>query len=146
MKPTNCFGPPSRRSRIAPRYSATSTDYAQWLYQRAAGSYALRVKRQSTQTWQEQEPDISATLSTGGKMVRILAVNVRLEGFSSRVAKGSMTVIKDRDAAGTGEVMNPRDDPGRVVPHAVAFEPQGIPFGVTFAPFALTVLEISLSQ
>ncbi len=131
------------------------TYYSQQLYQRAARSFPLRIKRESPSPWQDQQPDLSATLSADEKMLRIYAVNtttaplavsIQLEGFSSRFAKGTATVLADREAAGTGEVMNTRDDARRITPKTTSLDTTGGRLQTQFAPLALTVLELPLTQ
>ncbi len=134
---------------LAPTY------HAQQLYQRAAGSWPLRINRPNAQPWPDQTLDLSAALSDDGKTLRLYAVNTatdstvvtfRMEGFTSRVAKASQTVLKDREDTGSSEVMNSRDDPIRIAPQAGALDVPGSEFPVTFVPLSLTVLELSLDR
>ena len=131
---------------LAPTY------YAQQFYQRAAGSWPLRINRPTAQPWPDQALDLSATISDDGKTLRIYAVNtvatptatvLRLEGFPSRIASASQTVLKDREDTGTAEVMNSRDDALRITPQAGALDVPGTEFPVTFAPSSLTLLELA---
>ena len=134
---------------LAPTY------YAQQLYQRAAGSFPLRITRPSSQPRHEQQPDLSAALAADGTVVRIYAVNatsepvtaaIAFEGFSTRPAKAVMTVLTDRDGAATAEIMNTRDNPGRIVPQSTSTDVAGDPLRITFAPFSLTLLESEFAQ
>ena len=74
-----------------------------------------------------QEPDLSVTLSEDGKTLRIYGVNSTAEArelrfhlldFPAALKGGTALVLKDREAAGTPEVMNSRDDPERIAPVA----------------------------
>jgi alpha-L-arabinofuranosidase len=129
------------------------TYYSQQLYQRAAGSYPLRLKRSTSLPWHLQEPDLSATLSEDGKVLRIYGVNstaeerqlhFRLTDFPSEVQGGTVYVLKDRDEAGTPEVMNSRNDAERIVSSKQPAVLRGKDFDYSFPPFSLTLLELEL--
>jgi alpha-N-arabinofuranosidase len=129
------------------------TYYSQKLYTRSAGSYPLRVERTASFPWYVQEPDLSATLSEDGNTLRIYSVNSTAEirelkfhlvGFPRAVKGGTAYVLRDRDAAGTPEVMNSRDDPGRITSVASPVPASGRDFDYAFAPFTLTLLELEL--
>jgi len=53
-------------------------------------------------------------------------------------------ILRDREAAGTPEVMNSRDDPGRITPVASPLAAGGRDFDYAFAPFTVTLLELEL--
>ena len=134
---------------LAPTY------YAQQLYQRAAGSWPLRLDRPTAQPWPDQSLDLGATLSEDGKTLRLYAVNTavapaavsfRMEKFPSRVAKASLTVLKDREDTGTAEAMNSRDDPLRIALQTSVLDLSGAEFSVAFAPLSLTMLELTLDK
>jgi hypothetical protein len=134
---------------LAPTY------YSQQLYTRAAGSYPLRVERANSLPWHLQEPDLSATLSEDGKTLRIYSVNSTAEtrqlrfhlvDFPGRTKGGTVYVLGDREAAGTPEVMNSRDDPSRITPVANPVTARGKDFDYPFAPFTLTLLELELGE
>jgi alpha-N-arabinofuranosidase len=134
---------------LAPTY------YVQQLYQRAAGSWPLHINRPTAQPWPDQTLDLSAALGEDGKTLRLYAVNTaadsikatfHMEGFPSRIAKASQTILKDREDTGTAEVMNSRDDPLRIGPKTDALEVSGAEFPVTFTPLSLTLLELSLDK
>ncbi len=134
---------------LAPTY------HTQQLYQRAAGSWPLRINRSSENPRPDQAPDISATVSEDGRTLRLYAVNaaanpaavtIRTEGFPSRFAKVSQTILKDREDTGTAEVMNSRDDPLRIAPQTSLPEVLSPDFPVTFAPLSLTLLEMTLDK
>ncbi len=130
------------------------TYYSQKLYQLAAGSYALKISRTSGMPWQFEEPDLSATLSSDGKTLRVFAVNstaqaekaqFHLDGFSSPVAGGTVTVLKDREKALDSEAMNTANDPNRITTSSEATDLKGRAFGFSFEPFSVTMLELKLS-
>jgi alpha-N-arabinofuranosidase len=132
---------------LAPTY------YSQRLYTRAAGSYPLRVERGASLPWHLQEPDLSATLSEDGKMLRIYGVNstaearqlkFRLVDFPASVKGGTTFILKDREAAGTPEVMNSRDDPNRITSVSSPVTASGRDFDYAFEPFTVTLLELEL--
>ena len=132
---------------LAPTY------YSQKLYTRAAGSYPLRVERTTMLPWHLQEPDLSVTLSEDGKTLRIYGVNSTAEArqlkfhlvdFPASMKSGTVYVLRDRDAAGTPEVMNSRDDPNRITPVTSPVTASGKDFDYAFAPFTVTLLELDL--
>ncbi len=134
---------------LAPTY------YSQKLYTRAAGSYPLRIERTTSLPWYLQEPDLSATLSEDGKSLRIYTVNstgetrqlkFHLVDFPGALRGGSAYVLRDRDAAGTPEVMNSRDDPERIAPVTTPVTANGKDFDYAFAPFTVTLLELELGE
>jgi alpha-L-arabinofuranosidase len=129
------------------------TYYSQMLYQRAAGTYPLQIDRSSKDSWDLAEPDLSATLSPDGKMLRIYAVNstakaekvrFHLDGFSSSVVGGKMTVLSDRQNALDSEVMNSHNDPERITTASRQTDLKGDEFSFSFAPFSVTALELIL--
>lgn len=131
------------------------TYYAEQLYGRAAGSYPLRVERKSELSWYMQEPDISATLSDDGAMLRVYAVNSTenalpvhfiLDGFGPGIRKGSTFVVQDRDKRLDSEVMNSRDDSGRVNMTVQPAELRGSDFSFSFEAYSLTLLELQMSS
>lgn len=130
------------------------TYYAQELYARAAGSYPLRLERSSPLPWQLQEPDLSATLGSNGKTLRLYAVNstpqaisteFRLEGFSTAAKGAAVYTLEDRDGGLTSEVMNSRDNPRRVALSVGKAALRGRVFEFTFKPFTVTLLELELA-
>ncbi len=134
---------------LAPTY------YAQQLYQRAAGSWPLRINRPTAQPWPGQNLDLSAALSDDGRTLRLYAVNTatdstaatfRMEAFPSHIVKVSQTVLRDRENTGTAEVMNSRDDASRIIPLADMLELSGTEIPVSFAPLSLTLLEVTLDK
>jgi alpha-N-arabinofuranosidase len=132
---------------LAPTY------YSQKLYARAAGSYPLRVERSTSLPWHLQEPDLSVTLSEDGKTLRIYGVNSTAEArqlkfhlvdFPASLKGGTVCILRDREAAGTPEVMNSRDDPSRITPVTSSVSANGTDFDYAFAPFTVTLLELDL--
>ena len=127
--------------------------YSQQLYQRAAGTFPLRIKHSSDVVWELQEPDLSATLSADGKVLRIFAVNstdqpeqvqFHMDAFSSSAAGGQVTTLKDREEALDSEAMNSQNDPERITTSSKATDLRGKKFGFSFSPFSVTLLELKL--
>ena len=129
------------------------TYYSQKLYQRAAGTYPLQVDRSSKVSWEIGEPDLSATLSPDAKTLRIYSVNstataetvqFHLDGFSSSVTGGEITVLKDRQNALDSEAMNSHNDPQRITTSSQTANLKGRRFSFRFVPFSVTMLELKL--
>jgi alpha-L-arabinofuranosidase len=127
--------------------------HAQVLYQRAAGTYPLKIDRSSKVPWELQDPDLSATLSPDGKTLRIYAVNstvenektnFHLDGFSSIAAGGEAMILKDQGNALDSEAMNSQNDPDRITTSSQGVRLQGSEFSFSFAPFSVTLLELKL--
>ncbi|MGD0733412.1 MAG: alpha-L-arabinofuranosidase C-terminal domain-containing protein [Terracidiphilus sp.] len=127
--------------------------YTQKLYQRAAGTYPIEIDDFTKTSWELREPDLSATVSSDGKVLRIFAVNstaepekrrFRLEGFSSSVAGGEVAVLKDRENALDSEAMNSQNDPERITVASHTTDLNGSHFQFEFAPFTVTLLELRL--
>lgn len=125
--------------------------YSQKLYQRAAGTYPIEIDRSTRVSWELQEPDLSATLSSDGKVLRIFAVNstaepekvhFHLDGFSSAVAGGEIAVLKDRENALDSEAMNSENDPERIATASDTTDLNGSEFPFSFEPFTVTMLEL----
>ncbi|MGA2076655.1 MAG: alpha-L-arabinofuranosidase C-terminal domain-containing protein [Terriglobia bacterium] len=134
---------------LAPTY------YSQKMYTRSAGSFPLRIERTTSLPWYLEEPDLSVTLSENGNELRIYSVNstaetkqlrFHLTDFPAGVKGGTAYVLKDRDAAGTPEVMNSRDDPRRIAPVTSPVALGGRDFDYAFEPFAVTLLELELAD
>jgi alpha-L-arabinofuranosidase len=127
--------------------------YTQELYAKAGGTFPLRVDNSSHLAWQLQEPDLTASLSPDGNILRIYAVNsttdpisvrFNLKGFSQAVSGGTIYAVEDHRHAGTSEVMNSRDDPDRI---SLITRPAGVRgkrFDFVFHPFTVTLLELRL--
>lgn len=131
----------------------TPTYYSQCLYQRAAGSFPLRIVRASPLPLQLREPDLSATLDRGGKVLRIYAVNstasersivFHLQGFATPAGQVRVFTLGDRARASDSEVMNTHDDPNRVSVASTRIVARGSKFDCAFEPFTVTLLEIEL--
>jgi len=129
------------------------TYYAQQLYQRAAGSYPVRISRSSSLPAQLQEPDLSVTLSADGKTLRIYGVNstairrkvgFRLQDSLAPVDKGMAFVLADSRPAADSEAMNTHDDPNRVSVTSRKIAVSGRQFEYSLEPYALTLLELHL--
>src|SRR5208282_5289325 len=117
------------------------------------GSYPLRIERDTSIPWYLQEPDLSVTLSEDSKTLRIYGVNSTAEArqlsfhladFPASVEGGTAYILRDRDAAGTPEVMNSRDDPDRICPVTSPVTATGKGFDYEFAPFTVTLVELGL--
>jgi alpha-N-arabinofuranosidase len=125
--------------------------YTQELYAKAGGTFPLRVDNSSHLAWQLQEPDLTASLSPDGKILRIYGVNsttgpisVRfdLNGFSQAVSGGTIYAVEDHRHAGTSEVMNSRDDPDRISLTSRPAQVNGRRFDFEFRPLTITLLEL----
>ena len=126
--------------------------YAQKLYQRAAGTYPLKIEHSSKTAWELDDPDLSATLSPDGKTLRIFAVNstaesekvnFHLDGLSA-AAGGEAAVLKDRNNALDSEAMNSENDVERITTSSQAVKLKGSEFPFSFSPYSVTLLELKL--
>jgi alpha-L-arabinofuranosidase len=136
---------------LAPTY------HAQRLYARAAGSFPVRLERIAAASarlpWPMAEPDLSAVLSSDGHTLRVYGVNstkkplsvtTALTGFGTGVVKGEAQVLKDAEGSLTPEVLNTRDEPGRVRVFRQPAPLQGSNLELAFEPFSLTLYELEL--
>jgi alpha-L-arabinofuranosidase len=135
-------------------YKIPSYD-TQGLYQRAAGSFPLRVERSSALSFYLREPDLDATLSADGKTLRIYGVNSTPDPRSVKFALPSslgpvvaadVFVVADSYSVADSEAMNSRDDPHRVALQRKKADVRGSKFEYRFAPFAVTLLELKLGD
>ncbi len=133
----------------------TPTYYSQILYQRAAGSFPLKLERTGPQSLYLKEPDLDATVSPDGKNLRIYAVNSTAETRKVRfhvnpelgsVRAGQVFVLGDREQNADSEAMNTRDDPNRVGVKASRANASGAAFEYAFAPFTVTLLELPMGK
>jgi alpha-L-arabinofuranosidase len=129
--------------------------YAQLLYQRAAGSYSLRVDRSSSLSFYLREPDLDATISGDGKTLRVYAVNstpdLRDVKFTlpvnlGRVQSAKVFVLGDSNPVPDSEAMNLPDQRHRVAVQNRTTELSGREFSYRFDPFSVTLLEIQLAE
>ena len=137
-----------------PGYLFEIPDYfAQVLYQRAAGSYALKLQRNSTLSFYLAEPDLNANLSPDGKALRIYGVNstpdthkvkFQLASGIGSVEAGELFVLGDSRRRPDTEAMNLPDQPKRVSLTTKNFGNHGTAFEHDFPPFTLTLLELQL--
>lgn len=127
--------------------------YAQGLYQRAAGSFPLRICRSSTLAFYLREPDLDATITPDGRTLRIYAVNSTAEMRRTKFAlnpslgtvlNGEARVLADDEAIPDPEAMNSRDEPHRVDLKTQKTSLSGSEFDYGFAPFSVTLLELEL--
>ncbi len=127
--------------------------YAQGLYQRAAGSFPLRINRSNNLSFYLREPDLDATLTPDGKTLRIYAVNstpetrkVKLhfpESLGS-VQSAGVFVLNDSNPIADSEAMNLRDQPHRVGVNGQETNLSGSEIDYGFTPFSVTLLELKL--
>jgi len=139
-----------------PGYLYKIPDYfAQLLYQRAAGSYALKLTRNGTLPFYLQEPDLNANLSADGRMLRIYSVNstplirkvkFRLSSNIGVARSGEELVLGDTDQIPDSEAMNTPDHPNRISLRARKLNVSGLSFEHEFAPFTVTLLEFQLRR
>lgn len=131
----------------------TPTYYSQILYQRAAGSFPLRIERAGSLSFYLREPDLDATLSADGKTLRIYAVNstgetrkvdFHLNPELGSVRAGQAYVLGDSEPIADSEAMNSRDEPNRVGVKTQKASASGPAFEYGFAPFTVTLLELDL--
>src|ERR1700722_1645717 len=130
------------------------TYYTEQLYSRAAGSYPLRLERDGGLAWHMAEPDLSATVSADGKVLRIYGVNstggsipVRFHLMDySAASEVTGYVLQDRENRGDSEAMNTPYDRDRVSVatkpgSATGSEPQFV-----YEPYTVTLLELKLKS
>ncbi len=129
----------------------SSAYYAQEMYARAADSFPLHIERSSPLPWDQQEPDLSASVSADGRKLRIYAINSTLNSIRQsfqldglKAAGGVVLVLEDHAHAGTAEVMNSRDDPERISLTSQPTEIRGTRFEFTCRPLTITLLELDL--
>ena len=132
----------------------TPAYYSQVLYQRAAGSFSLKLDRDGSPSTYLQEPDLDATLSPDGQMLRIYAVNstadsrkvtFQLDSQLGTVYGNRGSVLKDLSLNSDSEAMNSRDQPGRVGVEVQRTQIHGSEFQWEFVPFSVTLLELNLA-
>src|SRR5262249_55570186 len=120
---------------------------------RAAGTFPLRIDRSNPLDSNLAEPDLSATLDPGGKLLRIYAVNstasqralrFHLKGLASLASGARTFTLRDRDRVNDSEVMNSRDDPERVSVRLARIPTSGSWVYYVFEPFTVTLLELDL--
>jgi alpha-N-arabinofuranosidase len=131
----------------------TPAYYSQSLYQRAAGSFPLKIDRSSSPSFYLQEPDLDATLSSDGGTLRVYAVNstpaprrveFHLNSSLPPVQTGESFVLGDTDPNPDSEAMNSHDQPSRVAVTTTKVTISGQQFEYEFAPFTVTLLELQL--
>jgi len=138
-----------------PGYLYTIPSYsAQVLYQRAAGTYPLRVDRGNSLEFYLREPDLDATVSQDRKTLRIYGVNstarehkvaINLPRSLGRVQSAEEFVIGDRNAVPDSEAMNSPDDANRISTQAKKIAASGYEFEYRFRPYSITLLEVQLA-
>jgi len=130
---------------LAPTY------YSQQLYQRAAGSFPLRIERTSSPEGYLREPDLSATAGPDGTL-RIFAVNstnnarpveFQLAPRIGDVTGGTVFVLHDTLNPADSEAMNSHDQPHRVAVTETRARGRGRRFQFSFEPYSVTLIELS---
>jgi hypothetical protein len=125
------------------------------LYQRAAGTFPLKVIRQGELANYLREPDLSATMSADGSTLRIYAVNsttwprklrIHLKNFAGTAGVGRILTLGDTQQAGDSEAMNTHDDPKRLAISKTSVAINGSSIGYTFEPLTVTLLECDLRK
>jgi alpha-L-arabinofuranosidase len=126
----------------------------QGLYQRAAGSYPLALQHGSSLSIYLRDPDLDATLSPDGRVLRVYGVNSTPDELKVRFAIpdsfGSIQaaeafVVADSNPVPDSEAMNTRDDQHRVSLQRRKIGLSGRRFEYGFAPFSVTLLELDLA-
>ncbi len=127
--------------------------YGQGLYQRAAGTFPLKIERSGPLSFYLKEPDLDATVGPDGKTLRIYAVNSTAEtrpvrfhlnpGLGS-VQGGQAYVVGDSEPTADSEAMNSHDEPHRIGVKTEKTSLSGSDFKYEFAPFTVTLLELEL--
>ena len=127
--------------------------YAQGLYQRAAGSFPLKIGRAGSLSFYLQEPDLDATLSPDGKTLRIYSVNSTSETRKVKfhlnpslgpVQTAEAYVLGNNDPTPDSEAGNSHDEPDNVGVKTQKANVSGPEFEYGFAPFTVTLLELEL--
>ena len=94
-------------------------------------------------------------MSADGKTLRIYAVNAtaesrkvafHLDPLLGSVRGGEVFVLGDGNPHADSEAMNSRDEPKRVAVRALNANFSGSEFAYSFAPFAVTLLELELRE
>lgn len=131
----------------------TPAYYSQILYQKAAGSFSLKIASDGSPSTYLQEPDLDAALSADGKILRIYAINstadLRKISFHLDAQLGSVSasrgsVLKDLSQNSDSEAMNSRGQPDRVGIEVQQSHIHGSEFEWDFVPFSVTLLELNL--
>jgi len=131
----------------------TPTYYSQRLYQRAAGSYPIEIQRPNSLNGYLAEPDLGATLTNDGKILRIYAVNstpdertvrFQLDQQLGQILSGERFVLKDTAMKPDSEAMNTRDAANRVSLVSGPAKVSGKAFVAICPPFSVTLLELKL--
>ncbi|MFN7994124.1 MAG: hypothetical protein U0Q18_11005 [Bryobacteraceae bacterium] len=131
------------------------TYYAEELYGRAAGSFAVRVERDSRLPWQLQQPDVSAALSADGLLLRVYAVNstaqtirpvLVLADGEAGAERAEVFVLKNREGRPDTEAMNSPSDREAISVERRSVAATGKRLPVTLAPYSLTLLEVGIRR
>ena len=129
------------------RLFKTPTYYAQQLYATRGGRRPLKIESSLPANL---APDVSATLSAGGEVVTLFAVNdsladitrpVDLSAFGGKGQDVRVWTLADRRRAGEPDVANSFADPERVVSTASKFAASSPRFAYRFPALSLTVMQ-----
>lgn len=132
----------------------TPAYYSQILYQKAAGSFSLKIDTDGAPSTYLQEPDLDAALSPDGKILRIYAVNstadtrkvaFHLDPQLGVVDASRGSVLQDLSHNSDSEAMNSHDQPDRVGVEVQQLHIHGNEFERDFVPFSVTLLELNLT-
>ncbi|MFL5341428.1 MAG: alpha-L-arabinofuranosidase C-terminal domain-containing protein, partial [Gemmataceae bacterium] len=129
------------------RLYKTPTYYVQQLYATRAGSQALQI---DSPLPPGAVPDVSATLSAGGDVLTLFAVNptladvtrpLDLAAFGVAGREAALWTLTDTRSAGEPDVANSFAEPERVVPAESKYRPAAARFDYRFPALSLTVLQ-----
>jgi alpha-N-arabinofuranosidase len=129
------------------RLFKTPTYYAQQLYATRAGQRALKIESPLPVSL---APDVSATLSAGGDVVTLLAVNdgltdvtrpVDFSAFGGKAQEVLIWTLADRKRAGEPDVANSFADPERVASVPSKLAAPSPRFAYSFPALSLTVMQ-----
>lgn len=125
------------------------------IYQRAAGSFPLRLSRSGSLAANLQEPDISAVISADRTVLRLYSVNstpeARTVGYALDSALGSVAsarsfVVTDTQSPAESEAMNSRDASYRISQKERILPVHGKKVTLRFEPFSVTLVELRLQK
>ncbi len=134
---------------LAPTY------YSQSLYQRAAGSFPLQIRRSNQLNGYLAEPDLDASLTEDAGTLRVYAVNstgcdrtvqFKLDKRLGAIRSGEKFMLHDTAEQPSSEAMNTRDSPHRVAVTSESVSVSGSDVDLTSKPFSLTLLELKLNR
>ncbi len=132
------------------RLYKTPTYYAQQLYSTLAGTQSLKIESDLPVNF---APDLSATLSSDGKLLTLFAVNSTGEEIKRPFdlsdfgySEAEVWTLADGKHAGEPDVTNGFEYPDRVIPVTSRLPLSGAKFEMKFPPYSLTVLRFHISS